>query len=397
MAAPQYSNAINIVRNGFRANFPLSLTVREILSWGVLGYGVENNYPQIVQSAIRNCATASRADKIQASFIAGAGFAGGLGQTKVNEAGWTLDALRRYVASQMSMFNTVALDLRLNPYGEVLEVYPADIPAIRLGFGSISKEDLAKIRISYGSESLDGLVAFFDNWAGESVRAVAPISSGNFVWLPSISDANFGAHIEKFDYFEDYGQTIFYKPLDNGYYAHSPAHAVINDMMSWQDIAVFSQRELKNGLSAGHIIEVIGTSEDNKQKEDLLVRLSESQGSDNAGNIIVVTGGMRDGDGNLVSSMNINAIERNNAHELLRELSEGIDFRIANCYGVPPSLLSLKGNAVFSSDDRNADIIAYNYMTEGLRATMSDVLAPLLSGILGESFDFTILPKPTIQ
>jgi len=371
-----------------QATFQQSLTVREIQNWNILSFGAQNSYPQIVKSAIANCATAKRAVRWMTSFLAGDGFLDtSLNKIKVNSKGWTLSKMLNYCAEQAAMYNCLNLDVRLNPYGEILEIYPAPFEMVRLGFGYSGDwgKEKGKNEFIFAGKSLDGYVAIYDNWAGESVRVNLSFNPNEAIWLPI-----FGREIEFTD-FAQFAQSLYYYPLsETQYYTESPAHPVINDMISWQDGSVFTQKEFKNGLSAGYLIEVIGSSESNSQKNELERLISGAQGADNAGNVIIVQGGARDDNGNIQSTLNITPIERNQAPELLIAIMEGINQRIATCYGVPSSLLSLKSGGVFTSENRVQDYEAYNNLLSQEQETLKSGLEPLLFSFFGREIDLSI-------
>lgn len=388
-----------INRPSFAPTFLQSLTITEIQNWGVLSYGFENNYPQIVKAAVENCATGKRAASWMARFLAGDGFVvPELEKVKVNNKGWTLGKLRTYCANQVAIFNTISLELRLNAFGQIVEVYPLEVPLVRLGFDFYKSEKPPKNwtyeDIAFGNKDLNGYCAIFDNWAGESPRVNATIGQSEFIWLPVYEGDRREDYLDSFNDWREYAQSVYYRPLtETPNYAHSMCHSVINDMQSWADASTFTQKEFRNGLSAGHLIEVLGSFEDTRRKDELLKYMQSVQGSENAGNLLIVAGGTRNTDtGKMESSLQITPIDRGNAYEMFVALNEQINDRVATCYGTPPSLLSLDSKAVFSSQNRAEDFEAYNNVLASHISDFHALLEPVITSFIGENIDTRILP-----
>lgn len=329
--SPLYIN-----RQSFTPNFLQSLTITEIQTWGVLSYGYENNYPQIVNAAVQNCATGKRSANWMARFLAGDGFENPeLEKVKINKKGWTFGKMRTYCANQASIFNTIALELRLNPFGQIVEIYPLEVPLVRLGFGYYNSKQPPKNwqfeDIAFGQKNLNGYVAIFDNWAGESPRTNATIGQNEFIWLPLYDGDRTDTYLDSFQDYREYAQTVYFRPMtETPNYAHSECHSVINDMQSWQDAATFTQKEFRNGLSAGHLVEVLGSFENDNRKNDLLRQMREVQGAENAGNLLIIGGGSRNAEnGAIESTIKISPIDRGNAYEMFIALNQQINERIA--------------------------------------------------------------------
>lgn len=386
-----YNEGFSLYRGGISMpTYDIDLRFLEIPSWYIVSYGLQNNYPQIVRSAVDNSPTAFGCVKHLSSFLSGNGFeVPQIGQAQANSSREPWSKILRQVCRDVAYFNGYALQLSLNPYGEVIEVRNLPFQMIRKGFGYVEDSFKSKNGLVFGGKELGEYAAIFDNWGGETWRLNSPISPAYFYWFP-FWDPNFD--VNQFNDFTEYSTAIYYVSFDDNIYPKAHVHPAIQDALSDNGFSVFTQKNLSNGFVASHIIHKIGQFETEEERDKFVAQFRQHQGVDNAGNLVFVAGGgvIRDADGNIKPAVQIEPLQQPDVDKLFLNQSERTDLKIGQSFGIPDVMLNTAKAGIFNKQSMAEAIEYYNHHTEPLRRDIAASLLPILAQQHGLPLDFDL-------
>lgn len=205
---------------------------------GIMRFGEQNDYPQIIEKLVYGSQTAKAAAKIMAKFIGGDGFAdNALGNISVgvDDKGKpiTLDKIRRQSAESLSIYGGVFGHANMNMNGEVGTT--RIIPFKNCRFSKVD------------SRGYCGKIAVYDNWEKDTDKGT--FSKENINWFPIFNPKTVVANMKESGKKNFKGQ-VFYMFIDDTYlYPLSPFDSVYNDMDTEFQIQLYKNREIRNGFS----------------------------------------------------------------------------------------------------------------------------------------------------
>jgi hypothetical protein len=108
--------------------------IRQLQSWGIIGYDLDNAYPQRMLELVAQSPTATNCWEKRAKFIAGNGFEDeNLSKFVVNEQGLTLAKLLKRIAVDKALFTSFGIHINYNANYAISDVHYVKFEDIRQG------------------------------------------------------------------------------------------------------------------------------------------------------------------------------------------------------------------------------------------------------------------------
>lgn len=350
----------------------------------VIGYGADNLYPQNIRNITAGSPTAKNAVNKLQTFLVGNGFEDETtGETVVNKSGETLDDLLEKVALDVAQYNGYALHLNYNGLLQVVEIQHVPFEYVRLA----SDEACEEITSAY----------VWNNWDGSRNTL-----KGNYSFLPDRKE-------DRIDlYTDDRSKTIaqivaaggidkwkgqlVYVAADrlNGIYPLSPLDSVRDDARADAESQRFRLSNIRNNFVASQYVKFTDGMTDDAV-ESFKQELKKSQGSENAGGVMIIKGlSEEQAKNNIVEKVDVSDIDK-----LYQYTDSRVDETIIRAFGQPPALhgKSVSGSGAFTSADMIEAFAIYNQSTRKKRKKITKSLEKHLQGfpaLAGK--DLTISP-----
>ena len=245
----------------------LDKAIRDDKVSGIMRFGTDNDYPQVIEKLIMGSQTGKAVAGILAKFIAGDGFANEaigkeiVGKDKKGKP-VNLDFIRRQVAESAAKFNGSLIHCAINLGGKV-----ASTKVIPFKYGRLSRED---------DQGYCAKIAIHPNWTKEPDLKIFKLNEISWFTHFNMSQDVLLEALKK----ENFKGQIYSFCLDDTYiYPLSPFDSVYLDMDTEYQIQLFKNREIRDGFS-DKIIMNIAPSEDLKEREETIKKAKNWMGPD---------------------------------------------------------------------------------------------------------------------
>ena len=327
----------------------------------IITWDSDNAYPQRISDLISASGVSTRCVKRFKRFIAGRGFADVLTyRMKVDSDGGTMDKLLNLCAEDYAKHGGFAVHIRYNGLGEIVERRHVKFADTRL----CSDSDM---------------IAYYDNWDGTSL--IKKFNTKDIVRcnrfdptsvLKEIDAIEGNTFIEKAGKYT--GQILWYSSAGFSVYPTAPIDSVAEDAETDFQSKLYKNKNIRTSFTSAGMYIQKGESDSNEEREAIQRSLTEFQGADSAGNIMLVE--VQAGqEAPEFKPFNVNTGEdrRFEYHELSVEKS------IVKCFGIPPVLAGVleAGKMATSSELKDAYDI-YNSETEPDRIVFEEQFSKLI-------------------
>ncbi len=332
----------------------------------VYNYGYNNVYPQMMQQYMFASAVCKSAVGKLVDFSVGDGFEDKvLADMVFNRQGFDGNQLLRKVASQKSIFNTVALHINYNALYEISEVRIIPVPYCR-----IADKDT----------KYAGKIAVWNNWAGEASYKRNSNNKENIHYLhtydprPEVVEQQ----IEEAGGFAEYrGQVLYMHFDDYQIYAHATFDSVLDDVITDAAFAMYRKKNVKSSFSASGILKYNSKVESEEERVQIMNEIQQYQGDEDAGNVIVVfpTEGEIEGQ----SPIEFTPIQPNNTDTLYVNQEKSVNSRIIGAYNQPRALHTFfDDSGIYNQDLLMTAWTYYNEQTRKDRRIIEEVFEMLV-------------------
>ena len=352
---------------------------------GIMRFGENNDYPQIIEKLIYGSQTAKATAKIMAKFIGGDGFTDpllGSIQVGIDDKGKpiTLDKIRRQSAQSLAIYNGVFGHANMNMNGEVG-------PSCILPFKNCRFSTM-------DAKGICGKVAVYDNW--EKDKDKGNINKEEIQWFPVFNPKTVIANMKENGKKKFKGQ-IFFMFIDDTYlYPLSPFDSVFNDMDTEYQIQIFKNREIRNGFT-DKIVMTVSEQEDEEAEAAMNKTIQKFMGPD--GDKAIVMTAKFDDQGNLAKDepFKIDVVKSNINPDLFNNVETSVSNNIRKAAnGMPAILIDYQQGGL--SQASGAMLIeatnVYNAYISEYRDALSEFLKEIYSNHprLKEITDWSIKP-----
>ncbi|MFO7864468.1 MAG: hypothetical protein R6U85_10740 [Salinivirgaceae bacterium] len=346
---------------------------------GILAYGDDNDYPQLVENAVNSSVTGSSTARILSSAIMGEGFSNkrlndvvigrsvGGGEFKVHN-------LLSFASKQVALFRGYYIHANRSATGMNTEIKPITFPKCRL-----SKPD----DLGYSSK-----VIVSDEFNKRKIKNFTPYEiyqKNNDRFAESLIDIT-----------KNKGQ-IYFKYFDDTYaYPLSTFDSVLLDLLTENEVSNYRYNESANSFMPRNIVMVPEPETDN-EREEIKAKIEGMQGS--GGDRTIVLTGDLDDDGKLNSkaAIHVAQIGANIEDTLFESWEKIISNRIRKAaFALPEILIQHDGSTLGTTSGEAIDkaVLFYNAVTRSIREEFYSSIIPMLKNfdnpILSNNEDWTI-------
>lgn len=223
---------------------------------GIMKFGENNDYPQIIERLVNGSITAKSISNIYSKFLTGKGFENEEINNQVigvdsRGKSITISSLLRQVADSIAMFNGCYIHNNVNLSNDIVNSKLVPFKDVRF-----SKID----SVGYTAK-----LAVYKNWDKE-----VKFDSKEISWF-NVTTNNFDAFISQVnevENIENYNGQIFFHFLDNQFiYPLSPFDPVYMDCDTESQISLFKNRQIRNGLLDKVVFRVQSPSTDSDRQD----------------------------------------------------------------------------------------------------------------------------------
>jgi hypothetical protein len=322
----------------------------------IYAWDADNAYPQRVRDLILASGTAKGCWKRYAKYCKGLGFS----DEAIN---------KRYLklledcTNDWAMYGTLALHVQYNLIGDVV--------------------NLSHVPVEFCRLSTDGTIAVYDNWDKRDLNN--PYSAGKIKRYPRYNPNEFKTNLDGFEDINEHPGQIYIHLPNEFEYPLAPCDAVLEDIGTDTEVKTFRKKNIRTNFMASHMLVHKNKFEDENARQEFYDSISDFQGADNVGNIMII----EVEDDTQIPELKPFTIQNN---DKLWEYTEGaVISSIIRVFEQTPVLagVMVAGKLGTSSELEEAHAL-YNVVTE----TDRDTIAGIFSMILG--VPLSILAKPTL-
>ncbi len=341
---------------------------------GVMNFGLDNDYPQIIEKLINGSVTAKAASKTLARFLAGDGFV----DERINKVvvgidtrgkDITMRSLTRQIATDLSKNNGAYIHRNIN-----IEGITKDVHLKPFKDGRFAKPD---------DRGYFAKIAFYDNWEKDTDKGRYKKEDINYFSIFSNSKKAIAGQIkgEKGSDFEEkikkYKGQVYFISLDDEYfYPLSPFDASYLDLDTEAQVGLFKNRLIRNGMSNKIILRVSpdGTEE---EQEEFVKTIKSTLGVDGEQTLILQDTVDEDGNIKENGAFAIDEIKGNINDKLFENWEVRLSNNIRKSAGnLPARLIDYEESKLSapSADAIKIDVSFYNALTKDGREIISESL-----------------------
>lgn len=350
----------------------LNRSIRTENQSGIMTYGANNDYPQIIERLILGSQTAKASASILAKFIAGAAFENEqIGNIKVGKDNKgkpvTLDSIRRDGAHSLAMYAGVFIHCNENLNKEVGTTKIVPFKNCRF-----STED---------ANGYCGRVAVHPNWAKE--QHLGYFKKSKISWYNNFNIDAIEDNVKQAGGIDKFKGQMYFLFLDNDYlYPLSPFDSVYLDMDTEYQVQLFKNRQIRNGFIDKAII-LVDPPDDEKEKEKMKEELKSMMGPD-GGSVVVLEATFDKETGELTanSTFKVEKIPTTINPRLFENWEQSLSNSIRKAANALPAVLIDYEQGQLSQASGEMLIQAENYynaITRGLRETFSELFKDIYS------------------
>jgi len=355
---------------------------------GIMKFGINNDYPQIIEKLILGSQTAKSASNIFASFLSGSGFTNteiGKVIVGIDYKGKkvTLDKMLRETAKSCSKFNGTYIHCNMNIEGTINKTKVVPFKNCRL-----SRQD---------DNGYCGKIAVHQNWERDPDKKT--FNQSEISWYYNFNKNSVVQNIEDAGGFDKFKGQIFFLSLDDSYlYPLSQFDSVYLDMDTEYQIQLFRNREIRNGFS-DKIVMHINLPDDELERRQTIEKCRNWMGSD--GDKLLLFESEFDENGELAAGSNfkVDKIPTNINDKLFADWEKGLANNIRKApYSIPAVLIDYEQGQLSQASGEMLTQATnyYNALTQPLRDEISEAIKEIYqnfdSDILKNNQDWSIKP-----
>jgi hypothetical protein len=338
---------------------------------GIMKFGKNNDYPQIIEKLICGSQTAKAVSNIYAKFIEGDGFVNeAIGKEVVGKDNRgkpvTLNNIKRQIAESLAKFNGVFVHCNENLNMEVGNTSIVPFKYCRLS----RKDDTGHC----------GKIAVHENWSKE--KELKKFDKKDITWffhfnlIPEVFSANVKDEGKNFK-----GQIYSYFLDDTYLYPLSPFDSVYLDMDTEYQVQLFKNREIRNGFT-DKIIMNVDAPFDDTEREEQKEKIQSWMGAD--GEKVLIFESEFDEQGNLkdAAAFKVQEVKTNINDKLFESWEKSLSNNIRKAAkGLPAVLIDYEmGTLGAASGEMIIQAVEYyNAITKPLREIMAEIIKDIYS------------------
>lgn len=344
---------------------------------GIIGYDVDNAYPQKVMRMVGGSGTARNCVNLYAKFMNGRGQVNeDHGKTPVNRKGLTVNGLSTKTIKDFAIFGGFAIHVNYNLAFE------------KTGFSSIPFEQtrltLPDDKDYHGRVKT---ISVYPDWAREHSRQIKKDKIKE-IHLFDDDPEVIAKQIESVGGINNWnGQIMWFSNMGKGY--PLPIYdPVLEDIDTDAQIKIFRNSNVRTGFSASHLFIHKGIFEDDVSRQEFNDRIGEFQGADVAGSMMVIEVEREEQIPELIK------VESQLDARVIKVTNSNTKDSIIEAFGMPSVLVNADNNegVTFSNDLLKLSYDYYNSITEPERMILEEQFTKLFAGSFLDTTPFDINP-----
>lgn len=372
-----------------RIDVSLDKTIKKDNQKGIMKFGSNNDYPQVIERIVLGSITGKSCRNIYAKFLIGKGFE----NQQINDIiiGYDergkrirLRDLLRLTANSLALFNGVFIHMDRNLLGEMAN--PSVIPFKDCRFANTD------------DRGYTAKVAVYDNWTKDNKTK---FDKNKIQWYPVFSnDLKVIQTQIKSVGKDDYTGQVFFEFFDDEYlYPLSPFDSVYLDCDTEHQVAIYKNNMTRNGMTNKTIMRIAEPSNED-DKDDLEDEIKNWEGTDGTNTLVLYDDiDPETGEIKKTGAFAVDTIESNIDDKLFETWQKGLSDNIRKAVrSVPQTLIDIEESKLgtTSGDALIQATEFYNQMTLDDRENVSDLFKELFekSNIkeLRENRNWNIIP-----
>jgi len=360
-----------------RATIKLNKNIKVGNTNGIMEFGDNNDYPQIIERIFNESISATAIANIFAKFLVGKGFENPLINNQVigkdiKGKDVTVLQLLRLCANNLSRHNGTYVHI-----AETIDMVVKEVKHIPFKYCRFTKKD---------DTGYCAKVAVYDNWEKDSVKKFEKEKINSYpIW--NKSKEAFASNIQACGGFETFTGRVNYLFFDNQYlYPLSPIDTVYMDCDSEAQISLFKNNQLRNGFLDKTILRVQPPSTE-KEREEFISNIKKALGVD--GDPVLTLEDEVDENGEIkkTGAFALDTLKSTINDKLFENWEKSLRNNIRIAYWALPALLvdyeeSKLGTT--SGEAINQAVKFYNAITKDFRSEISEFFKEIFSNFDNE-------------
>jgi len=372
-----------------RITIKLNKSIKDDVSSGIMNFGLENDYPDLMEKLIDGSQTAKSCSNVFAKFIAGDGFENTeIGKIVVGKdvkgKPILLDKIRRDISMSIARNYGVYIHCNISISGDVVNTQLFPFKKCRF-----STED---------SQGYCSRIAYNNDWVLNKKRTDIKWYN-TFNLQKDVLESNImtAGGIEKFK-----GQ-VFFSFIDDSYlYPLSPFDQSYLDMDTEYQVQLYKNRQIRNGF-AKKVVMNVNLMDDENAEAKLNTEIQSWLGPD--GDSALVFQSEFGEDGNIIDkNFKIDVIEGNIDDKLFENWEKSLSNNIRKSVYALPAVLIDYEDGKLSGTSGEAIVQAtkyYNALTKDIRSHVAEIIKEIYSNhineVLKNNDNWNILPVTIIS
>jgi hypothetical protein len=350
--------------------------VKPVKTDGILGFDIDNAYPQRVIDIINSSGTGTLCTEVMSKFVSGKGFEeDSVANQVVNSLKQTPNKILKKQGKSIARHNGFCVHVNYNALYQ-----KTSFSVIPFQDARFTTED---------NKKHSGMIAVYDNWQGTNGKFDAKKIEYFNYYNPSPEKIQ--EEVDAVDGWSNYKGQVLYYTTEGLEYPLAPSDSVLEDLQTDAHAKTFKFRNITTNFMASHFIEV-NEFTDEETKDNFVNALSDFQGADDALKMMVVEKASDEEFG-----MNLQKVDIQNVERLYEYTETSVRDNIIRNYAIPPTLLlSVPGKLGTSTEVIEATAF-YNGVTSEYRLSISEVWEELFKNSIfdvGGNFNILeIIPK----
>ncbi|MFI8379614.1 hypothetical protein [Leeuwenhoekiella sp. NPDC079379] len=296
----------------------------------VYNWGLDNSFPQLVESLINISVTSKVCVDKVAKAIYGKSF-GAIGKTIVNKDGQSLNELLRIASREYAKHSNLFIHVGYNLLFEVTSIKVIPATQVRIG----KQDDLG----------YSGKYILYDNWHKEDGR----VDEKKFRFFNKYNPLKevIESQIAKAGGIKKYkGQIIHLQKDSNSIYSLTDLNCVIREPLTENNSQIFRSNGAEKGFQNTKIMSVQGFATD-EDRNQFRYNLKDLQGAENSGNILLLESANMTDD--LEKQMKLDDLTSKYDDKLFQYSDVIAEKNICKSFGVPVVLVDSSNDGLFGN------------------------------------------------
>lgn len=356
------------------------ITVKPRTQEGVLGYDIDNNYPNRVKDIVSGSGMGKSCVRLYKKFIYGKGFQNTeFAKAKINRKGLTPDKLLLKLADNLAYWAGFSVHVNYNMLYEISE---------------INFQPFSHVRFNEPDHKTHpDMFAVYCDWSEKNIKKDKIVHINKY----NPDHEVIQREVEKAGGWEYYKGQILYFSEEGNEYPLASYDAVLEDMQTDDQTKLYKFRNITTNFMASHAIITSKIQSDDPEADEksaLQESLEQYQGAENANKLILIEKESEE------QTFEIQKIEQQSGDKMHEWTETSTRNNIRQAFLIPPVLLmELEGRLGGTSDEMIDATNSYNSTTEDERLVIEETMRELFGRFMfkvNQDENYSIIVRSSI-